>query len=603
MRIAEQVQSVIHTLEVGRGARVISLLVILSAFAALGVLYDTRAYHSFNSPEAMDAAQIARNLAEGNGFSTDYIRPFSIYLVQKNQRAAPASAVFSTNVTDFAHLNSPHPDLANAPLYPALLAGWFKAWTPQWKVELRKPFWSEGGNFRRYMPEFRIAILNQLLLFILVLLTFSLARKLFDAQAAWLAALFTLASTTLWSFSVSGQSTLLLLVIFLALTWCLVAVEEQGRAVAPKFSALFLFAIGAGILVGLGMLTRYSFGWLIVPVAIFFALFGGGRRGGLAVASVLTFALAVAPWLARNLAVSGTLFGTAGYAVVEGTFGFPGNRLMQSINPDLTSAYWLTPYGHKLLDNLQSILQGELFRFGGWMSILFFAGLLIGLRQSAARRLRYFILMCLGIFILAEALGRTQLSATTPEMNSENLLVLLTPFVVMFGLAFFLTMINQMHQPSLEARFAVVVVLVVLVWQPLITTLVGKAPTVSYPPYYPPDVQKISRWMQPGEMMMSDIPWAVAWYGERQCVQTTINSQYEFFQLNDYIKPVHALYLSLNTLDGKLFSECLQGGVDSWGNFTLKTVAANQLPDGFPLKNFPLETLLSGLYLTDRTRW
>ena len=190
MRIAEQVQAVIHTLEVGRGARIISVLVILSAFVGLGVLYDTRAYHSFNSPEAMDAAQVARNLSEGRGFTTDYVRPFSIYLVQKHNRAAQPAEVFSTNVTDFAQLNSPHPDLANAPLYPALLAGWMKAWTPQWKVELRKPFWSEGGNFRRYMPEFRIAILNQLLLFAVVLLTFSLARKLFDAQAAWLAALF-----------------------------------------------------------------------------------------------------------------------------------------------------------------------------------------------------------------------------------------------------------------------------------------------------------------------------------------------------------------------------------------------------------------------------
>ncbi len=603
MRIAEQVQSIIHTLEVGRGARVVSVLVILSAFVALAVLYDTRVYHSFNSPEAMDAAQVARNLAGGHGFTTDYVRPFSIYLVQKHNRAAQPAEGFSTNVTDFAQVNAPHPDLANAPLYPVLLAGWFKAWTPQWKVELRKPFWSEGGNFRRYMPEFRIAILNQLLLLVIVLLTFSLARKLFDAQAAWLAAIFTLASATLWSFSVSGQSTMLLLVIFLALARCLVAVEELGRAAAAKISILFLFAMSAGTLVGLGMLTRYSFGWLIVPVTIFFALFGGVRRGGLAVAAVLTFALVVAPWIARNLLVSGTLFGTAGYAVVEGTFGFPGNRLMQSINPDMTSAYWLTSYARKLLDNLQTILQGELFRFGGWMGVLFFAGLLISLRQSAARRLRYFILMCLGIFILAEALGRTQLSSVTPEMNSENLLVLLAPFVVMFGLAFFLSLIGQMDQPSLESQFAVVAVLVALVWQPLVTTLVSKASTVSYPPYYPPDVQKISRWMQPGEMMMSDIPWAVAWYGDRQCVQTTINSQYEFFQLNDYIKPVHALYLSLNTLDGKLFTECLQGGVDSWGNFTIKTVVANQLPAGFPLKNFPLETLLSGLYLTDRTRW
>ena len=56
--------------------------------------------------------------------------------------------------------------------------------------------------------------------------------------------------------------------------------------------------------------------WVIVPVVVFLALFGGERRKGLAVTAFLVFAFAVSPWLLRNLAVGGTLFGTAGYAVV-----------------------------------------------------------------------------------------------------------------------------------------------------------------------------------------------------------------------------------------------------------------------------------------------
>ena len=68
-------------------------------------------------------------------------------------------------------------------------------------------------------------------------------------------------------------------------------------------------------------------------------------------------------------------------------------------------------------------------------------------------------------------------------------------------------------------------------------------------------------------------------------------AQYEFVALNDYIKPVNGLYLTRDTLDGKLFTECIQGGVDSWSNFAYKTVAFNQLPGNFPLVNFPLESL------------
>jgi len=604
MMISEKLQHLIHTLEVGRFSRWLQLLPLAVAVVGLAVLYDLSSYRGFNSPEAMDAAQVARNVAEGKGYTTDFIRPFSVFLLQKHNHEIHAGEIQMTNAVDFAEINGAHPDLANPPVYPTVLAGFMKMWKPEWKAQTRKPFWAAGGRFLRFQPEFRIAVLNQALLLVVVALTFLIARKLFDAEAAWLTALLTLGADLLWKFSISGQSTLLLLVIFLGLVWCLMKIEELGRAAAPSTQKLFVLAVTAGALVGAGMMTRYAFGWVIMPVAIFLTLFGGVRRPGLAVAAFLAFGLAVAPWLIRNLSVSGTLFGTAGYAVVEGTFAFPGSRLMQSVNPDLTSAYWVRPYLSKFLVNTRIILQDDLLRIGGsWVAVLFFAGLLLGLRNVAAQRLRYFTMLCLGVFVVVQSLGRTQFSTISPEINSENLLVLLTPLAVIFGVAFFLTLLNQMKTPSPQVRLAVIVLMVLVSCQAFITNLLPpKISPVAYPPYYPPEIQKVSDWMHPDEMMMSDIPWAVAWYGHHQCVWTTINSQYEFFQFNDYVKQVRALYLTLNTLDGKLFTECLQGGVDSWGNFCLKTVAANQIPPQFPLKVAPYG-LLSGLFLTDRQRW
>ena len=603
MMIADRIQTLIHATEVGGGSRWLKYISLAVALVALVGFYDLRAYRNFSSPEAMDAAQVARNVAEGRGYTTEFIRPFSLYLVQKHNRAGHPGEILSTNAMDFAQINRPHPDLANAPVYPTVLAGLMKVWTPDWKVQLHKPFWSEGGRFLRYKAEFRIAIFNQILLLAVVALTFLLAKKLFDGQAAWLAALLTLGSDLLWKFSVSGLSTLLVLVIFLGLIWLLVKVEELGRAELPDPRRLFILVITIGLLTGLGMLTRYSFGWLIVPVVVFLTLFGGARRTGLAAAAMLAFAVVVSPWIARNLAVSGTIFGTAGYAVAEGTFVFPSTNLMQSLNPNLNSVYGMMPYVRKFAENTRYILQNGLLQANGvWVGALFFAGLLLGLRNLAARRLRYFTMMCLGVFIIAEALGRTQLSIITPEMNSENLLALLTPLVAIFGVAFFLTLLNQMNVPTPQVRYGVIALLAIIACQPLIGTLVSKASPVAYPPYYPPDIQKIAGWMRPDELTMSDVPWAVAWYGDRQCTWTTINSQYEFFALNDYLKPVHALYLTLGTMDARLVTECLQGGVDSWGNFVLKTVAANQIPSQFPLK---ASGRLSGfgLFLTDRQRW
>src|ERR1700753_2001112 len=112
-----RIQEMIHKLEMGGGSRYIWMLALMAALTVVGVLYDLRAYRGFSSPDAMDAAQVARNLSEGRGYTTQYIRPFSIYRVQKHSQAANPSG---TN--DVARLNGFHPDLANAPLYPAVLA-------------------------------------------------------------------------------------------------------------------------------------------------------------------------------------------------------------------------------------------------------------------------------------------------------------------------------------------------------------------------------------------------------------------------------------------------------------------------------------------------
>ncbi len=606
MKMAERVQAVIYTLEVGRGAPWLRALALTAAVVALAVLYDSLAYHNFSAPEAMDAAQVARNVSEGRGFTTDFIRPFSIYLVQKHNREAAAENI-STNAMDLAQLDSGHPDLANPPVYPLLLAGFMKAWPPEWRVQMKKPFWSENGNFARYEPEFRIAILNQVLLLAVVVLTFLLARMLFDWQAAWLSAVLVLGSDVLWKFSVSGLSTMLLLVIFLGLAISLAKIEMLARRDKPNSQTIFWFALLAGVLLALGMMTRYSFGWLIVPAVIFLMVFGGARRSGLAVAATLAFIVLITPWIARNVMVSGTYFGTAGYAAAEETEGFPETNLPRSLSPELFGIYQhcVPVFGKKLLANSRTLFQNDLPRLAGWMGILFFAGLLMRLRQNTARRLRFFTLMCLAVLFVVQALGRTYFSYLAPEINSENLLVLLVPLAIIFGAVTFLTLLAALELPTLQVRLVVIAILVLIAWQPLGSSLLPPhASPVSYPPYYPPDIQKISGWMHEDELMMSDAPWAVAWYGHRQCAWNTINSQYTFFQLNDYIKPVHGLYFTLISADARIISECLQGSTANWKLFVLKTLTLNEaLPADFPLKISPAETLVGGLFLTDRVRW
>ena len=108
--------------------------------------------------------------------------------------------------------------------------------------------------------------------------------------------------------------------------------------------------------------------------------------------------------------------------------------------------------------------------------------------------------------------------------------------------------------------------------------------------------------MAPHELMMSDAPWAVAWYGNRQAAWLTLDVQGEFYTLNDYIKPVQALYLTPVSLDARFLSQWVRGASErSWGELIIGSMTKEELPRGFPLiKSYRLP---EQMFLSDWERW
>src|SRR5437763_103847 len=199
------------------------------------------------------------------------------------------------------------------------------------------------------------------------------------------------------------------------------------------------------MLVGLGGMTRYSFAWLIVPVMLFLIIFGGQQRIILPLIALIVFALVMTPWIIRNFTVSGTPFGTATYAILENTPAFTEHRLQRSLEPEFTLPY-LRLLTQKLLVHVRQVLTADWPRLGGgWIAFFFLPGLLIKLRQIGASRLRYFLIACLALLTVVQALGGTQLTEDSPEINSENLLVLLLPLVLVYGVSFFYWLLDQLE--------------------------------------------------------------------------------------------------------------------------------------------------------------
>jgi hypothetical protein len=587
----DRIQGFVWGLEAGMAARILKMCSILIGFILLACWFNLHSDRNFSNREAMESAHLGRHLAAWRGYTTYSIRPLTLGLLQ---RADP----------DFAPevLQQPVPDLSIAPGFPCVLACLMKVF-PFNFASNRSHFWS-------YQPELMIIVFNELLFFAAILLLFQVARRLFDSRVAWLSAIIFAGSETYWRFSVSGLSTMWLLLIFLSVAWCLAAMEErEHREIPPAPGVSLALAAAAGTLVGIGGLSRYSFAWMIIPVLLFMCVFFKRHRAKLSLLAAVSFLIVMAPWITRNLALSKTPFGTAGYALLENTRPFEEDRVERSFDPFAAGLGLLKPRDvvNKFLVNEGKILRSDLPRLGSnWVWSFFLCGLLLPYRHRALRQLSSFLVWTLALMAVVQALGQTYLSVESPEINSENLLVLLAPLVLIFGTGFFFTMLDQMALPNPKLRSLGAGLFALVMCAPLLLDLASPLDQAAFSPYAPFRIQRTVAMMKPEELMMSDIPWAVAWYGERPCSWLTLDDAATFEQMNK-LKPVQAIYLTERTTDRSFLSQLLDNE-RSWGGFLLKSLPKSEspqgtVPPGFPLTEAPAGYVPAQLFISDTVRW
>jgi hypothetical protein len=582
--VSAGLQERIHALEMGAGAKFVKGLVASLAFVVLALTWNSTQYRHFANPEAMDAAQLAANIAEGRGFTTHYIRPFSAYVLREH--------------TGSMFLDGDHPDISNAPVYPHLLAGMMTRLSSHSQI-------GDPQSFTAYAPEVWIGRLNQLLFFLVLVVLFLLARRLFDTTVAWIAVITLGGAELFWRFSLSGLPTLLLALNCLLLFWCLAAAERGAREGKWGLFRLAPLALLGGALTGVAGLTLYSFAWLALPVALFFAFAFTQHRLVLTLAAVVGCAAVMTPWLARNYSLSGHLFGTAGFAPHMDSERFPGDRLERALRPEQADTPMdirkagMGEHWRKFLRNGARVVREDLPKLGGsWMGALFLAGLLMPFNNPGLRRLRWFTAGALALLCVVQALGRTHLSDLTPE----NLPAALAPLVFLFGAAMLAVLVDQLQIDFPPTRNLLLGFLCAVLCLPLVFALLSPRRTaMAYPPYHPPAIQEAAGWMRATELTMSDMPWALAWYGNRDCVWLTWDLAEDASAI-DRAKRIQALHLTQLTLDRELVSKQLRDE-EPWGAFAVDVLVREEIPEGFPLKHAFADWFPDQLFLTDRPRW
>jgi hypothetical protein len=204
---------------------------------------------------------------------------------------------------------------------------------------------------------------------------------------------------------------------------------------------------------------------------------------------------------------------------------------------------------------------------------------------------------------------------------------------MIFGAGVFFTLLDHIvPAENPQARRSGAGLFVLVICAPLLLTLLGPVKPTAAASYAPSHIQRITAMVEPDELMMSDIPWAVAWYGSRPCAWLTLGvgggpesatsgDDAETYQEMDKLKPVRAIFLTQRTSDGRFLSQMIANQRD-WSYFYLDSLpdptnwgkpllgeepgpfwVHGQVPTGFPLRKVVLDPLPAELFITDRNRW
>lgn len=546
---ADAIQRLVHTLEAGGLAVWIRRGLLVVSIVAVAVVYMYH-FRGLATSQAMDQAQIGREIARGHGWRTQFVRPRAIAQLQAHGKNVPQKIWTDT-------YNAPLPPLANAIALLPVKSKW--QMTPADLVST-----ADGA----------IAVMSILFFLGAVVMLFFIARHLFDQRLAMLACALVLVCDLMWQYSLSGLPQMLMLFLFSLTLFALV------RALTAKYSGgrigVWLAAVGIGF--GLLALAHGLTIWMFVAALIFCVFFF--RPVGWAALIVLAgFSVIYTPWLLRNTIVSGTPFGCAIYAALDSTGGRTLAGWMRTANVELAGA-GPSAFRDKMVANGLAQM-GSIFHYLGWsiVALMFFAALTHTFKKPETAAFRWLVLAMwsgavigMSIFGLSEEQG----------FAANQLHLLFIPIMTCYGLAFLLVQWNRTGINLQLARLGYITLLFLICAAPMLnamgTMLFGFTRPMRWPPYVPPYISVLNQWMRPNELTASDMPWAIAWYADRPAiwVPDTIKTMTDLSDYNTLGMPINGLYLTPISGGDNNLRDIAKGEYRDWAGVIQRTVNPQQ---------------------------
>lgn len=547
----------------------IRLAILLALIASVATLFLVTNFKGLSHEKGMEQAQIARQIAKGEGFSTKCLRPAALAQFEQNHIPVSTQAV---------------PDTFHAPLNPIINAPFL------WLARSR---WEMTKNDIIYASDRIIASVAVLFFLLGILVNYFVVRRLFDRQIATFSIGFVLLSLKYWDFAVSGLPQMLMFFLFALCVYALVRAVDAHERNDTAWPWLVLSAVGFGVLALAHALTIWIFGGALLFVLLFLP-----KRGLHISLMVGAFLLIYTPWMVRNFEVCGSPFGVAPYC---GLFQLRGteSEIMRSMPLTIGN---LSPLHFRNKIQIQTIGQlSDIYQHLGSVLVapVFFLALLHLFKRKLTSVFRWGILS-MWVFAL---LGMSAFGLGDRGLQSNDLHLLFVPLLAAYGMAFVLVLWTRLEIHVRLLRIAFLVLLFVVSGAPLINELITKENArVQWPPYVPPYIAILSEWTAPNEIIMSDMPWAVAWYADRKSLWLP-RSVNDYVTLNDYNQlngAIVGLYLTPVTGNSAFIADIAKGEWKDWAPFITRNVVSKD----FPLKvSTPLPIGGECIFYADRDRW
>lgn len=468
-------------------------------------------YRGLDQPAAMDQAQIARNVAQGKGFTTQFLRPIDV---------ASADAFQTEEGVDFESFK----DTNHAPLNILAMAGALKLTGYDNFKETRL---KESDSSYVFPADQVISATSAFFTIVAMALAYMLIVRLFDDVVACSTITFLMLSDLVLNYSVSGLAQPLMLCLMMAALHAVVSALQSHEAGERNRTRLYM------ALAYIAMALMCLSGWMSLWVALGLVVFSGFAFkpfGSYAVMGLVVLALCLAPSALSNNNVTGNILGNAFYGIYN-CFGGGEEQVLRSASTDgiplNASSFILRLLGYTfgqfstMYVNMGSIIVAPFFLLS----------LLNRYKKNEVQGIKW---ATLSMWMFA-CLGMALYGITSP-INASQLAILFAPLFTAYGVSLVFNFIARIYAGGVsreagtfnQARGLAIFLMIIVSAGPFLSTMprnlymgiwLGDKGRPHYPPYYPPALNVgLVKHSNEKDIIVTDQPWAVAWYANRKAL-------------------------------------------------------------------------------------